>query len=55
MGIPKKPIIPAVVNKGKRFGINETNTILTEENNTDIKEAIRIIASVKLVNKLSTK
>ena len=46
---------PAVVNKGRRFGINETNTILTDENKTDINEAIKIIANVKLVNKLSTK
>ena len=43
----------AVVSKGKKLGIKETNTILTEENKIDINMAIKKIASDKLVNKFS--
>ena len=55
MGIPKNPIKPAVVIRGSKFGNKETITILKDENRTDIKEAIKITARIKLVNKFSTK
>ena len=55
IGIPKNPINPAVVNKGSKFGISETRTILTEENKIDINDAIKIMAKIKLVKRFSTR
>ena len=55
IGIPMYPINAAVVIKGNKLGISDTITILTEENKTDINEAMSKMAKAKLVNKFSTK
>jgi hypothetical protein len=44
MGIPKKPIIPAVTNKGKILGMSEMRIILKDLNMYAIKRAINEIA-----------
>ena len=55
IGTPKYPIKPAVINNGKRFGINDTIIILNERNIYAMKRDINNIAkdsdSIKLFTK----
>ena len=44
IGMSKKPIKPAVINKGKMFGINEIIIICGERNIQAINRAIRKMA-----------
>ncbi len=45
MGTPRKPMSPAVMSRGKRFGINDMAIILTFRNIQPIRMAIKKIAS----------
>ena len=55
IGTPKKPIIPAVNNNGKRLGISDITTIRQELNISAIKKDIRTIAKLRLRYKLFTR
>ena len=54
-GIPKKPINPAVINKGNKFGIIETKTILNERNIIMTNPPVRKKANNKEESKLFSK
>ncbi len=47
IGTPKKPIIPAVINKGNKLGTKEIKIILNDLNIHAINNAIRTIARDK--------
>ena len=53
IGTPKKPIKPAVINKGSRFGINETIIILNDLNMYAMNNDMITIAKPNDKNKLS--
>src|SRR6218665_502521 len=54
-GIPKKPINPAVINKGNKFGMIETKTILKERNMIATKAPVRKKAKSNEESRLSSK
>ena len=54
-GISKKPIKPAVKNKGNKLGMIETNIILNERNIKAIKSAVSKNAKAKEESKLSSR
>ena len=54
-GIPKKPINPAVINKGNKFGIIETKTILKDLNIMATNPPVSKKAKSNEDNKLSNK
>ena len=55
IGTPKKPIKPAVIIKGNRLGIRETNIILKLLNIQAIKRAMSKIARDRLIIRFLTK
>ena len=55
MGTPRNPIKPAVIIKGRRFGIMETNIILKLRNIQAINKAINNMASERERKRLFTK
>ena len=55
IGIPKYPINPAVITKGKIFGNNDTTIILKERNMYAINSEIKTIAKISDCTKLSIK
>ena len=54
-GIPAKPMIPAVINIGMRFGIKDINTILQLINNSAMIKEIARTANVNENIRLFTK
>ena len=54
-GIPNQPIRPAVINRGNKFGMIATTTILGVLNKIAIMIDIRTIASIKLNTRLLIK
>ena len=54
-GIPAKPMIPAVINIGMRFGIKDINTILQLINNSAMIKEIARTANVNEKIRLLTK
>ena len=55
MEMAKKPIIPAVINWGIKFGINDITIILPEVNKRAIKAEMMMSANNKLVIRFFTR
>ena len=55
IGIWKKPITPAVTNRGMKFGINEATTMRHERNKIAMRIDMIMMAKNKLVNRFFTK